>query len=204
MNHSDCFSNSLPRLAFGALLILVWPSALLADARSDGERGIAEYRQGNLVQAMEWLQKSATAGYTPAQTTLASILDAAEDDEAAFRWYQAAADSNDAAGLFGLGSMYAKGEGTAKNPARAGELFQQAAELGHVQAMRVYANALENGQLGLAHNPGEAIAWYLKAANQGDVNSMHRLKQAYSLGQLGLQADAKRAAEWDAKIKQSN
>ena len=204
MNHPAYLSNSLAKLTVGVLLLLFWPSALLADARSDGERGIAEYRQGNLIEAMEWLRKSATAGYTPAQTTLAFILDAAEDDEAAFRWYQEAADKNDAEGLFGLGSMYAKGEGTEKDSARAGELIRQAAELEHLQAMRVYANALELGQLGFAADPGEAAAWYLKAANLGDVVSMQRLKDAYSLGQLDLQIDAKRAAEWDAKIKQSN
>lgn len=191
-------------LALGALLMLLLPSALLADARSDGERGIAEYRQGNLIEAMEWLQKSATAGYAPAQTTLAFILDAAEDDEAAFRWYRAAADNNDAAGLFGLGSMYAKGEGTPKDPGKAGELIRQAAELEHLQAMRVVANALELGQLGFAPDPAAAADWYLKAANLGDEISMQRLQKAYSHGQLGLQVDAKRAAEWDAKIKQIN
>ena len=68
--------------------------------------------------------------------------------------------------------------------------------------MRVYAHALEHGQLGFAVNPAEAAAWYLKAANLGDEISMQRLKQAYSLGQLGLEPDSKRAAEWDAKINQ--
>ena len=204
MNPSAQVSNSLAGLSLGALLFLFLPSELLADARSDGERGIAEYRQANVIEAMEWLRKSATAGYAPAQTTLAFILDAAEDDEAAFRWYQAAADSNDAAGLFGLGTMYAKGEGTTKDPGKAGELIQQAAELEHVQAMRVYANALEHGQLGFAPDPGKAATWYHKAANLGEVISMRRLRQAYSLGQLGLEADANRAAEWGAKIQQSN
>ena len=197
-------SNSLSRLALGALLILFLPSELLADARSDGERGIAEYRRGNLIEAMEWLQKSAAAGYAPAQTTLAFILDAAENDDAAFRWYRAAAANNDAEGLFGLGSMYAKGEGTTKNPARAGELIRRAAELGHQQSMRVLANALEFGQLGFEPNPSAAAGWYLRAADLGDKISMRRLKMAHSHGQLGLQVDAKRAAEWDEKINQSD
>ena len=204
MNLSRTVSNSTARLALGALLMLLLPSALLADARSDGERGIAEYRQGNLIEAMEWLHKSAKAGYTPAQTTLAFILDAAENDEAAFRWYSEAAENNDAEGLFGLGTMYAKGEGTAKDPGKAGELIRRAAELEHLQAMRVYAHSLEHGMLGYTASPNEAADWYLKAANLGDATSMQRLKKAYSLGQLGLPADAKRAAEWDAKLKQSN
>ena len=195
--------NSPPALALAAALLCL-PTTLLADAVSDGERGIAEYRKGNLIEAMQWLQKSAEAGYAPAQTTLAFILDTSEDDEIAFRWYQAAAEQNDAAGLFGLGNMYAKGEGTAKDPQRAGQLIRQAAEMEHPQAMRVYASALELGQLGFAADPNAAATWFHKAAELGDPVSMHRLKQAYSLGQLGLEADPERAAEWDAKMKQSN
>lgn len=192
--------RALPLTA--ALLCL--PPALLADAASDGERGIAEYRKGNLIEAMQWLQKSAEAGYARAQTTLAFILDISEDDENAFRWYQAAAEQNDAAGLFGLGNMYAKGEGTAKDPQQAGQLIRQAAEMEHLQAMRVYASALERGELGFAPDQAAAANWFHKAANLGDPVAMHRLRQAYSLGQLGLEADAGRAAEWDAKIKNSN
>ena len=190
-------------LVFALLLLsAVVPPGLQADARSDGERGIAEYRKGNLIVGMELLQKSAEAGYAPAQTTLAYILDAAEDDAAAFHWYQQAADQNDAEGLFGLGGMYAKGEGTEKDPRKAGELIERAARLDHPRSMRVYAHALEHGQLGFEAAPEKAAEWYLKAANPGDGASMKRLSQAYTLGQLGLQAGPGQAADWDKKLKQ--
>jgi len=183
-------------------LFLLLPSTLQADARTDGDQGIEEYRKGNLIEGMQLLEKSAAQGYAPAQTTLAYILDAAEQDADAFHWYQQAAESNDAAGLFGLGGMYIKGEGTVKDPIKGGQLIEKAAQLDHVQAMRVYARALEHGQLGIEPDQGSAAEWYLKAASLGDQNSMLRLKKAYTLGQLGLPVDPQQVETWDKKINQ--
>lgn len=180
------------------LLSLATPA--WADARSDGEKGIDEYRKGNLIVSLQLLEKSAAAGYPPAQVTLAYIYDQSENDEAAFHWYQQAANSNDAAGLFGLGNMYAKGEGTERNSPRAGQLILQSAQLDYLPAIRAYAFALENGQLGFDSNPATAADWYLKAAESGDGVSMRRLRDAYKFGQLGLPVDAQQSAHWDAKI----
>jgi len=182
--------------------ILLMPSTLQADARSDGELGIAEYRNGNLIEAMQLLEKSAMQGYLPAQTTLAFILDSAERDSEAFHWYREAAERQDAAGLFGLAGMYAKGEGITKDPGKAGRLIQQAAGLEHLEAMRVFAHALEYGQLGFSTSPGTAAKWYRQAAGLGDEVSIRRLQQAYSLGQLGLPVDAQQAEAWRKKLNQ--
>lgn len=194
-------SNSNILIWLMALLLLL-PSTLQADARTDGDQGIEEYRKGNLIEGMQLLEKSAAQGYAPAQTTLAYILDAAEQDADAFHWYQQAADSNDAAGLFGLGGMYTKGEGTVKDLIKGGQLIKQAAQLDYVQAMRVYARALENGQLGFEPDQRSAAEWYLKAASLGDQNSMQRLKKAYTLGQLGLPVDPQQVEAWNEKINQ--
>jgi TPR repeat protein len=189
-------------LALVSLLLV--PATLQADARSDGELGIIEYRKGNLIEAMQLLENSAAQGYIPAQTTLAFILDSAERDADAFHWYQQAAGHQDAAGLFGLAGMYAKGEGTDKDPHKAGQLVQQAAQLEHVEAMRVYAHALETGLLGFEPSPQSAAKWYLKAAGLGDEISMQRLKKAYTQGQLGLPVDAQQAAAWRNKLEQAD
>lgn len=194
-------SNSNILIWLMALLLLL-PSTLKADARTDGDHGIEEYRKGNLIEGMQLLEKSAAQGYAPAQTTLAYILDAAEQDADAFHWYQQAADSNDAAGLFGLGGMYTKGEGTVKDLIKGGQLIKQAAQLDYVQAMRVYARALENGRLGFEPDQRSAAEWYLKAASLGDQNSMQRLKKAYTLGQLGLPVDPQQVEAWNEKINQ--
>lgn len=173
-------------------------SAALADAKTDGEKGIAEYQKGNMIEGMQLLQKSAEQGYAPAQVTLAYIMDHAEQNKEAFLLYQAAAEQNHAAGIFGLGNMYAKGEGTEKNPQEAGRLIEQSAQLGHAPAMLAYANALESGQLGFEKSNSKSVTWYLKAANAGDGNAMERLRKAYLNGELGLSIDLEEAAKWDA------
>jgi len=185
-------------------LLMSHSSLVLADAKSEGDKGIAEYRAGNLIEGMRLLEKSAEQGYTPAQVTLAYILDKSESDSAAFKWYQEAANSNDAAGLFGLGGMYAKGEGTSPDPEKAGQLIKRSALQNHLPAMRAYANALENGQLGFSRDGRSAATWYLKAATSGDGMSMRRLKEAYTLGQLGLPVDPEQASKWDAEINGGN
>lgn len=184
-----------------SLALIPWASPAGADARADGERGIAEYRSGNLIDGMRLLESSAQAGYVPAQVTLAYILDQSENDAAAFHWYQEAARSNDPAALFGLGGMYAKGEGTAPDPARAGELIRRAAELGHVPAMRAYAYALEHGSLGFDHRYRTAAEWFRRAAEHGDPVSMRRLRDAYRHGHLGLAVDESEAEAWDAQMR---
>ena len=185
-------------------LLMIPVTSGLADAKTDGDKGIEEYRNGNLIEAMDLLEKSALKGYTPAQITLAYILDQAEQDSEAFHWYQQAAKNKDAAGLFGLGGMYAKGEGTEKDPQKAGQLIKQSALLGHLPAMRAYAYALEHGQLGFSQNNSAAAEWYLKAANSGDEVSMRRLRNAYTLGQLGMPIDPEQASKWDAEINMEN
>ncbi len=185
-------------------LLMIQSSMVRADAKSDGDKGIAEYRAGNLIEGMHLLEKSAEQGYTPAQVTLAYILDKSESNNAAFKWYQEAANSNDAVGLFGLGGMYAKGEGTSPDPEKAGQLIKRSALQNHLPAMRAYANALENGQLGFSRDGISAAEWYMKAARSGDGVSMRRLKQAYTLGQLGLPVDPEQASKWDAEINRGN
>jgi len=185
---------------FLTCLLLMQQSLVLADARSDGDRGIEAFRQGNLIESMQLLERSANAGYAPAQVTYAYILDISERDEDAVKWYRQAAESNDPAGQFGLGGMYAKGEGVERDPQNAGRLTLQAAEAGYLPAMRAYAYALENGSMGFAQNPTTAGEWFLKAAAAGDDVSMRRLKNAYAEGQLGLPIDPEQESFWEAKI----
>lgn len=192
-----------PSIIFFCLLLMP-QSPLLADAKTDGDRGIEAFRQGNLIESMQLLERSAKEGYTPAQVTLAYILDFSERNEEAFNWYRQAADSNDPAGIFGLGGMYAKGEGVERNAQKAGEMIRRAAEMAHLPAMRAYAYALENGALGFARDEATAVEWFRLAAEAGDQVSMRRLQDAYSQGQLGLPVDPAQASVWEDKIKPKN
>jgi len=184
--------------------LMLSSSFVLADAKTDGDKGIEEFRNGNLIKAMRLLEISAEQDSVPAQVTLAYILDQSEQNSEAFHWYQQAAKNKDAAGLFGLGGMYAKGEGTPADPPKAGQLIKQSALLGHLPAMRAYAYALEYGQLGFSQNNSAAAEWFLKAANSGDEVSMLRLRNAYTLGQLGMSIDPEQASKWDAEINKGN
>jgi hypothetical protein len=47
------------RLIIVSTLMLTAPATLRADARADGEKGILEYKKGNLIEAMQLLEKSA-------------------------------------------------------------------------------------------------------------------------------------------------
>jgi TPR repeat protein len=189
---------------FATAMLVLQQSAVLADARTDGERGIESFRQGRLIESMELLEPSARGGYAPAQVTLAYILDFSERDEEAVHWYRQAAESNNASGIFGLGSMYAKGEGVERDPHKAGQLTRQAAQMEHLLAMRAYAYALQNGALGFERDLTAAVEWFLKAATAGDQVSMRRLQDAYRLGQLGLPVDPDQAAAWENKLKLNN
>ena len=182
------------------LLLSLFIGAAWADAKTDGERGIAAYKQGRLIEAMQLLRRSAEQNYAPAQNMLAYILDQSEQDDEAFQWYQKAARQGDAAAQFGLGSMYAKGEGVARNPEQAGRWIQRSAEQHYLLAMRAYAFALENGELGFDRDPAAALKWFRKSAEAGDSVAIRRLAQAYRYGQLGLAIDTARAAELEATL----
>lgn len=182
------------------ILLMLFSGLAYSDATTDGENGIIEFRKGNLIEAMKLLQHSAEQGYAPAQTTLAYILDQSEEDERAFHWYQQAALQGNAEGQFGLGNMYAKGEGVELNKVKAGEWIKKSALQMHVPAMRAYAHALEYGNLGLKQDSHAAGQWYIKAANSGDNVSMRRLAQAYLRGELGFAINQQQADFWQNKL----
>lgn len=189
-----------PRVLCYTILLMCCNSLAHSDAIVDGNKGIEEFRKGNLIEAMQLLRSSAKQGYAPAQNTLAYILDQSEVNEDAFYWFQQAALQGHAAGQLGLGNMYAKGEGIKKDPIKAGEWIEKSARQMHVPAMRAYAYALEFGQLGFTQDKKSSGQWYLKAANAGDEVAMRRLSKAYRIGELGFKQDSTQAIFWESKI----
>lgn len=151
---------------------------------------------------MDLLNKSAEKGYAPAQTTLAYILDQSEEDDQAFKLFEQAAKQNYAAAQFGLGNMYAKGEGVEQDPLIAGQWIKKSAEQSHRPAMRAYAFALEFGKLGLDRNSELALHWYQLCNDAGDSVCARRLVQAYEKGDLGQPADENKADELRRRLNQ--
>lgn len=145
-------------LAGIAVLILSVNSAPAhGDELSADERaGIDAFNQGDIVGAMNHFERAADAGSPLAQTKLAWILDGANDDRRAVELYRAAAEQGYPSGMHGLGEMYAKGEGVAKDYAQAVAWFTKAAQAGHAKSLRLLIDAHESGDLGLTPDSDKA------------------------------------------------
>lgn len=129
------------------------------DVESEIEAGRVAFNRGDVVAAMMHYETAANAGSADAMARLAWILDQSEQNEDAVKWYRASAEQGHAGGYFGLGEMYAKGEGVTEDDAQALEYFMRAAENGHAQAMAVLASAYEKGELGVEADAAKAAQW---------------------------------------------
>jgi TPR repeat protein len=142
----------------GIVLMMVLAGTIArADPKEQTTRAEAAFRAGDLVTAMALLKQAADAGYAPAQARLGDMLDAAEQDAEAVALYRKAADQGDPAGAYGLGRMFAQGEGgVPRDAAQALSLYRKAAEKNHWPAIEALARAYRTGGLGLARDLAEA------------------------------------------------
>jgi TPR repeat protein len=170
------------------------------DYEAIGKQGIEAYHKGDLIRAMELLERAAQHGYAPAQTMLAYFLDKSDLDEQAFKWYSSAAEQGDAEGQFGLAQMYANGEGVEKNENMAREWMLKAVEQKHPNAMRMYASALESGRFGIPLDRARALAIYQACHAEGDMACSKRLVLAYRHGELGLPVDRKKSEQLNIEM----
>jgi TPR repeat protein len=191
----------LKQAAIGCMLTFcAVANPVFASPEEDGINGIREYENGNLIDGMEMLYRAANGGYAPAQVKLGYILDQSEENEKAIEWFRKAALQGNADAQYGLGSMYAKGDGVEKKFSEAIEWIKKAADQGHRLAIRTYATALEHGELGLSANETETLLWFKKAAEEGDSVAIQRMVDAYRKGELGLAADLNEADKWQMKL----
>lgn len=178
--------------------------AALAAPEDDFTAGLRSYRQGDMRTAISTLRKSADAGHAPSQALLGDILDLAEDNEEAVRYYRLAADQNLPEGFYGLGVMHATGEGVPRDLVAARQWLSKSAQAGFPLAIQTLALAYIKGGLALTdeeRSSPEALDWIQKAAAQNVVPAIDRLVVAYRQGHFGLAADAKKAAELEARAR---
>jgi uncharacterized protein len=178
---------------------LAWPAP-----EDEYRLGADAYRTGDVVRAMALLKASADAGHARSQSLLAYILDQAEFNEEAVAYYRKAAAQGDAEGEYGLGSMYAAGEGVKRDPTEARKWITRAAERGHAAAINSLAQAYIDGELGIdetQRNGAEALRWMHQAAESGYLPALERLAAAYRTGAYGLAIDLKQAEAMDAKAR---
>jgi len=175
----------------------------LAGPNEDYQAALKSYQDGDVVGAMPGLRKAADAGHPKAQVLLAELLDRAEIDEDAAAYYRKAAEQGDADGMFGYGVMLAAGEGVKKDLLGARRWINKAAELGHLQAINVIAQAYLAADLGLAdkdRNSSDALRWVELAAKNDYLPALDALADAYRTGGgLPVTANEKLAAEYRAQ-----
>lgn len=194
----------IPWLSAGvcAAAALCFALSAFAAAEDEYRAGLKFYQGGDVTTAMARLRKASDAGHAPAQVLLAEILDQAEMNEEAVVYYRKAAEQGNADGEFGLGNMYASGEGVKRDPAEARKWLTRAAEKNHVRAMAAVAQAYISGGLGLddkERSGDEARRWLLRAADNQYLPALDFLARAYRAGTLGLSIDLKQAEALEAR-----
>jgi uncharacterized protein len=154
--------RSLSRLA-GALVLAAAMSPAYADMAGDHEKAIQMWQIGNVVDAMTTFRANAENGYAPSQVWLANMLDQAQQDEGAVKWFIKAAEQGNAAGEYGLGVMYGKGEGVKQDSAKAIEYVTRAAEKDYIDAVVALAGIYSQGGFGVEPNLEKAEYWTARA-----------------------------------------
>jgi len=154
--------RSASRLA-GALVLVATMTPAYADIAEDHVKAIKMWEIGNVVDAMTQLTATAEKGYAPSQVWLATIMDQAQQDEDAVKWFRKAADQGEAAGEYGLGLMYAKGEGIKQDYAKALEYVTRAAEKDYSDAVFALAAVYAQGGYGMQPNAEKAEFWNARA-----------------------------------------
>jgi len=155
--------HSLSRMA-GTLVLALAMSPAFADVAGDHDNAIKMWQMGNVVDAMTLFTTNAEKGHAPSQVWLATLMDQAQQDEDAVKWFIKAADQGDAAGEYGLGLMYGKGEGVKQDNAKALEYITRAAEKNHSDAVSALAAVYTKGGLGMEPNVEKGEFWSARAA----------------------------------------
>lgn len=192
------------KLGLQLVALMLWSLTACADPAEDYDAGARAYARGDVVTAMKKLKPIADSGHAGAQAILAIILDAAEFDDESVRYYRMSAEQGNADGQYGLGLMYAKGEGVVQNPEEARKWVTLAAVQGQEDAVATLASAYIEGGFGLdeeARLGPDALPWIRRAADNNFPPAMTALAAAYRSGQYGLKPDTAMADSLDAKVK---
>lgn len=177
-------------------------TAFAASAEDEYRAGLKFYQGGDVTTAMARLRKASDGGHAPAQVLLADILDQAEMNEEAVSYYRKAAEQGHPDGEYGLGNMYANGEGVKRDPVEARKWILRAAEKSHARATSTLAHAYIGGGLGFDdkdRTSEDARRWVMRAAEANYLPAMDFLAKAHRAGLMGFAVDAKQAEAWEAR-----
>lgn len=115
----------------------------------------------------------------------------AGDYASAYRIWSTLAEENDLAAMRNTAHLYRKGQGVARDPRRAMDLYKEAAEKGLVVAMANVGDMYLEGD-GVKRDADEAARWYARSAAGGLSLGMFKLAHLYERGE-GVERDPARA-----------
>ena len=125
-----------------------------------------------------------------------------KDAKEAVKWFQKAAEQNNARAQFNLGCCYDRGQGVAKDEKEAAKWFRKAAEQNFARAQLNLGWCYDWGQ-GVTKDAKEAVTWYRRAAEQNHAGAQYRLGCCYDWGR-GVAKDEKEAVKWYRKAAEQN
>ena len=150
-----------------SLVLAVGAGAVVAQ---DFDKGVAAYRAGDYVTAVQEWRPLAEQGDADAQIILGIMYDkgegVAEDNAEAVKWYRLAAEQGEANAQYNLGNMYNEGKGVLQDDAEAVKWYRLAAEQGDAQAQYNLANMHYYGK-GVLQDNIMAHMWYNIASFNG-------------------------------------
>lgn len=148
--------------------------------------------------AIEWLEKSAVAGYELAQVTLGDMYlkgqGVSKDLPTALKWYSLAAENGNSKLQSFLGDCYMNAVGVDADTKKAAGYYLQAAMQGDTNAIKMTGYCYYNGK-GVSQDYPEAVKWYKKSAQNGDAESAYFVAMMYNEGK-GLAKDDAQALTW--------
>src|SRR4029077_19138089 len=152
-----------------------------ADVAPPLRPAVMAYRSGDIPTA-EATFRAMAPGNADAEAWLGAVLLDRGVEKEGLRHIQHAADAGSSEGAHRLALVYAQGlAGTPRNEARALELFDKAANAGHVRA-QINLGILYLRGLGTPRDIINARAWLEKAAASGDPQALYTLGRAMSEG----------------------
>lgn len=191
------------RLLSSCAALSLFTTSLLAAPQDDYSAGRKAYLAGDVVSAMTPLKRAADAGYAPAQSLYGYILDKAAYNEEAAQYFRRAAEQGDAEGQYGLGILYASGEGVARDPGAAREWLERAGNQNHGLAVVALSQAFLAGRLGFKTDPADTagLGWVRKAGALDSIPALTYLAQGYRSGAFGA-PDPKEAERLEGRIRE--
>lgn len=125
-------------------------------------------------EGIKWFKKAADRGYAPALNALGMAYDHKKDNRNALRYYQLAAEQDDAGSITNLAMMYNLCVDLKQLPERSHVLFMRAAQKDVPFAQYEVGYDYEFGN-GIEKNLQEAVKWYTTSANKGYKHAQYRL-----------------------------